>query len=97
MQYNNSLPKSRKEPFLSKKCKFWKTWLSKLGWHGNANVDEHFTTTLKKKMFPDKFQEKSVTALKVLKWFNLKFWGPRVNVVWVCLYTQAVGYFSVRT
>ena len=43
---------------------------------------------LLKKMFPDKFQEKSVTSLKVLKWFTLKFWGPRVNVVWVYLYTQ---------
>ena len=38
-------------------------------------------------MFPDKFQEKSVTALKVLKWFHfevLGIWGP----FRVYLYTQ---------
>ena len=43
------------KPFFIEKSKFWKTWLTKLGYHGNVNVDVHLNASFQVKSTPEVF------------------------------------------
>ena len=48
------MSKNRNETFIEK-SKFWKTWLTKLGCHGNVNVDVHLSASFQVKSTPEVF------------------------------------------
>ena len=45
MPFFTVIRKNKNIPFLRGKSKFRNKWLSKLGYHGNVNVDIHVPTT----------------------------------------------------